>query len=74
MTPYQESLCSRRALMISPLLEMHNSDRFHLWLEILAMAVIGSVYSVTHCTALGASFSAAETDRAQLEQLSAVAT
>jgi hypothetical protein len=53
---------------------MHNSDRFHLWLEILAMAVIGSVYSVTHCTALGASFSAAEADRAQLEQLSAVAT
>jgi len=59
MMPDQESLCSRRALMISPLLEMHNFDRFHLWSEILAMTVIGSVYSVTHCTALGASFSAA---------------
>jgi hypothetical protein len=29
MMPDQESLCSRRASMISPLLEMHNSNRFH---------------------------------------------
>jgi hypothetical protein len=37
MMPDQESLCSRRALMISPLLEMHNSQRFHRLVEIVAM-------------------------------------
>jgi hypothetical protein len=37
MTPDQESLCSRRALMISPLLEMHNFQRFHRLVEIVAM-------------------------------------
>ena len=71
MMPDQESLCSRRALMISPLLEMHNFDRFHLWSEILAMTVIGSVY---FGYALYRSRRVIFSGPAQLEQLSAVTT
>jgi hypothetical protein len=42
MMPDQESLCSRRALMISPLLEMHNSQRFRCLVEVVAMTVTGA--------------------------------
>ena len=42
MIPDQASICSRRALMISPPFEMHNSQRFHRLVEIVAMTVIGT--------------------------------
>ena len=75
MTPYQESLCSRRALMISPLLEMHNFNRFHRPVgDPCRDSYRQRLFRLRIVPLSARHFSAAETGRAQLEQLSAVAT
>ena len=75
MTPDQESLCSRRALMISPLLEMHNSNRFHRLVgDPCDDSFRQRPFRLRIVPLSARHFQRLKAGRAQLEQLSAVAT